>query len=139
MKKVIEFLNKHFETGNDFHYHFPLKKNMTFSIDEYLNNIYQVNYGSKFSPFKTEEKALYCSINNETIWFIYKFRDEKLISHLPNYSYLQTYKHLPRVYRDKYGYYVRSTDEEIINYIKLYMNVIDPNYFRLKKFKKIIE
>ena len=40
------------------------------------------------------------------------------------YGYLQTYEHLPRIEPDENGYYVRSTDEEIIQYIDSFYKII---------------
>ena len=40
------------------------------------------------------------------------------------YGYLQTYSHLPRIGPDENGYYVRSTDEEVIRYIDSFYKII---------------
>lgn len=52
------------------------------------------------------------------------------------YGYLQTYEHLPRQNPDANGYYVRSTDEEIIRYIDSYFVRIK-NKERYWKIKRI--
>lgn len=78
---------------------------------------------SEFHPFFCDvipKKHLTFNCNNETLqfWFVDNF---KIIG---EYGYAQTYSHLPRLEADINGYYHRWTEEEIINYIQKYKNII---------------
>lgn len=58
-----------------------------------------------------------CRCNNETLRIdIINPHGKKGI-----YGYLQTYQHIPRGDADNNGYYLRSTDNEIIKYILSYI------------------
>jgi len=64
------------------------------------------------------------NVNNETI-IVGNMSVDGVWS---RYHFLQTYEYLPRVEPDEYGYYCRSTEEEIIAYI-------DDFYKRIKARK----
>jgi hypothetical protein len=72
------------------------------------------------------ESCVCVTINNETLQLRCKLNG-KYIDTL--YGYLQTYKHLPRGEADKNGYYKRSTDEEVIKYIEIYVNKVNVNNY----------
>lgn len=107
MIKVKEFLDKEFIS------HYPstaeIKKNGQYCV-----------HGSWSYPTKEWNDDFYigCLSNNETLVFQGIIRNGKGIG---LYGYLQTYLHIPRGEPDNYGYYARSTDEEIIQYLKSYM------------------
>lgn len=74
------------------------------------------------------------NINNETIMF----HTIKINGKYEGiYRYLQTYEHLSRNKPDINGYYARSTEQEIINYINSYFFQIK-NKERYPKIKKIM-
>ena len=58
----------------------------------------------------------------------------------PTYSYLQTYDHIPRGKPDKNGYYRKSTDDEVIKYVKMFKSKIDKELHldREEKLKRIL-
>lgn len=59
------------------------------------------------------------SCNNETMIFkCYSKESDLKIKSVGHYHYLQTYKHINRGEPDKNGYYKRSTEDEVIKYIK---------------------
>jgi hypothetical protein len=62
-------------------------------------------------------------INNETIVLGNMSADGEW----SKYNYLMTYEHIPRGEPDENGYYTRSTDEEIIQYIDGYLQKIKRN------------
>lgn len=77
-------------------------------IDRYMTN------------WKSKDQMSF-NINNETISIRMIIINGKSVS---KYSYLQTYEHLPRIGPDENGYYVRSTDEEVIKYIDKFYKII---------------
>ncbi len=60
------------------------------------------------------KQCIRVGINNETIR-IDVIANDRTIN---RYSYLQTYEHIPRGEPDKWGYYARSTEEEVVRYLK---------------------
>jgi len=88
---------------------------------------------------KTEnENWIVCHCNNETLQ-INVIIDGKGAGY---YGYLQTYEHLPRNGPDQHGYYVRSTDEEVIRYIDQFyskINILNVRMLKIKKLKEIYE
>ena len=104
MEKVIKFLNENatrtLSTGDPLHgtwtHRFGDEKRWV-NIPEHLRPI----------------NRLRCSLNNKTLT-IDIILDGKLSG---LYGYLQTYEHIPRGEPDKWGYYRRSTEEEIIKYL----------------------
>lgn len=121
MIKVKEFLDKEFIS------HIPstaeLKKNGQYEV-----------HGLWSYPTKewSNDFFIRCLINNETIVFQGIVKNGESVG---KYGYLQTYLHIPRGEPDIHGYYRRSTDEEIIRYIKSYM--ID--VIREEKIGKILK
>jgi len=78
----------------------------------------------KFSNLSESERLTYKSsdhasitINNETI-IVGNMSVDGIWS---KYHYLQTYEHIPRGEADVNGYYQRSTESEIIKYLKYYI------------------
>ena len=65
-----------------------------------------------------DDNHILVSINNETAIVDHIKIEGKWVS---KYHYLQTYERLQNCGPDTFGYYKRSTDEEIIKYIKSYM------------------
>ena len=63
-----------------------------------------------------EDGTLTVSCNNETMIFR-SFKMNPLVN-IGHYHYLQTYEHITRGEPDENGYYARSTEEEVIKYIK---------------------
>ena len=63
---------------------------------------------------------LIININNETIMV----GNMRAGAQWSKYHYLQTYEHIPREEPDENGYYKRSTEEEIIQYIDTYYTKI---------------
>jgi hypothetical protein len=112
LKKVKEYLDKYFE---------PLDIS---TIGEKDNGHYCVHGSWVFERGDTTAKydengskdftKISVNINNETIMFKLQMVNGENVG---KYSYLQTYKHIPRGEPDINGYYKRSTDDEIIQYI----------------------
>ncbi len=121
MKKVKEYLDKHLiskgktscELKKDGHYcvhgHwvYPEDYYVNFGFNDFMNlsNSERLNYKSP--------DHISITINNETIIVGNMSVDGKW----SRYHYLQTYKHIPRGEADEFGYYRRSTEDEIIKYI----------------------
>lgn len=81
--------------------------------------------------FTYDANYIRCDCNNETIQI-----NVIINGHSAGYyGYLQTYEHLPREGPDINGYYVRSTDEEVIRYIDTFYNMI--NKRRREKILKL--
>ena len=79
-----------------------------------------------------DQMSFFC--NNETLSIRMIIIDGESVS---KYGYLQTYAHLPRTRPDENGYYVRSTDEEVIKYIDSYLVQIKSRE-RYRKIKKLM-
>ena len=131
MIKVKQFLDEHFDS-------------ITKSTSELKKGGHYCVHGQwKFPVFYTKVDGknthltkiskfeIACFCNNETIQ-IHVLDDDKLIG---RYGYLQTYQHIPRGEPDDFGYYQRSTDEEIIKYLKSYMMP----FIREQKLNEIFE
>jgi hypothetical protein len=139
MKKVKEFLDKYLyldgESGCELkengHYnvfgewHYP--KNWSFEVS---NENFRTN--KQNNKYKSLDH-IYVTINNETI-IVGNMSFDGIYS---KYHYLQTYDHISRGEPDKNGYYKRSTDEEIIKYIKEFYDKIDIVEKRKRKLKKL--
>ena len=131
MKKVKEFLDKYFvplgETSCEIkkygHYHV--------SGDwEFVRNV-DIEYDYT-KPFPSDYTKISLGINNETILF----KSQIVMGiNVGKYSYLQTYKHIPRGEPDENGFYERSTEDEVIRYIKSMINI----YLRDENINKILE
>ena len=97
-----------------------------FFIPDKNNNIFQVrNKNVIIGDWIYEgdnDSNVYVTINNETLQLRCKLNGNYIHT---LYGYLQTYKHLPRGKADKNGFYKRSTDEEVIRYIKIYVNKVN--------------
>ncbi len=135
MIKVKEFLDKNFSSYGKSTA--TLKKNGHYEVHgqwsykrlDYLigdNVVYGVSnkkisrsifYNTSFASLISYKFEITCSCNNETIQ-INIIENGKFIG---KYGYFQTYEHIPRGEVDVNGYYVRSTDDEIIRYLKSYM------------------
>jgi len=74
---------------------------------------YPFDYDNTYHPDKIYA-YIGCICNNETLQ-IRSGMNGKIIGW---YGYLQTYKHIKRGEPDIHGYYARSTDEEVIKYLK---------------------
>lgn len=129
MRKVKEYLDENFHsTESSFNernpngvfgeWSYPFPENIEYDVPDY-----------EICP-KTPKNIIHCICNNQTIQFriMINGKSESI------YGYLQTYDHIPRGEPDKNGYYARSTDEEVIKYIKTYKNIID----RIFKLKRIV-
>jgi S-adenosylmethionine hydrolase len=103
-----------------------ISKNEHKRYTDYINEFGNLN---NFIP----KDQINISINNETIQFKIIIINGKSVS---KYGYLQTYNHLPRIGPDENGYYVRSTEDEVIKYIELYYKIISRKE-KLLKLKKI--
>ncbi len=109
MIKVKEYLDKYFH---------PKEK----STAEIKRDGHYKVFGSWIYPPLSDENynnnidSIWCSCNNETL-IIHIMINKKFSGF---YSYLQTYSHIPRGEVDRYGFYARSTDEEVIKYINMY-------------------
>jgi len=113
MKKVLDYLDNNFNT---------------------IERGYEPKHWGIWE-YWAKESMVHITVNNETLQIRCKI-DGKYITTM--YGYLQTYKHIPRGEPDKNGYYARSTDEEVIKFINLYLNMVDKKIFRLKKIKNIL-
>lgn len=121
MKKVKEYLDEYFSPIGETSC--IIKDNGYYKVSgswEYPENIHDKFIKSNdFMKLSNEERLKYKSpenisihINNETIII------NTIVDGIKNkYGYLQTYEHIPRGEPDVNGYYRRSTDEEIIQYI----------------------
>lgn len=122
-------------------------------VIKFLRDTYQEsddNYFTKTTGDVTKSnetvRAIRISINNETIridGWVNTGKDNNgtlLFEELKNqhYSYLQTYEHLPRDFQDQWGYYQRSTAEEVIRYITNLHNEIWVDELREKKLNEIL-
>lgn len=144
MIKVKEFLDKNFfqiQVSTS-----ELKKNGHYCVHgQWMYRIFYIKVNNEtiildiskksmsvfYNTYSTISKfEISCFCNNETIQ-IHVIDNGKSIG---KYSYLQTYEHLPR-HPDEFGYYMRSTDEEVIKYIKSYMIP----FIREEKLMKILE
>lgn len=143
MRKVKEYLDKYFyQAPKDSVYY---EENST---EEKANGHLCVHgywqYPKNWKPITNDEflksgnwkdyndiDHMFCSCNNETIQF-HIIINNKMVG---QYGYLQTYAHLPRNGPDRYGYYQRSTDEEVIRYINQFYQIIS----RKEKLEKINE
>jgi hypothetical protein len=121
MIKVKEFLDENF-IQEDYTSTAELKKNGHYNV---------------CGIWRYKENTLYirCRCNNETLCVDVIRNDDGVFQNGGIYSYFQTYRHIPRGQPDKNGYYLRSTDEEIIRYIKSYMKP----FLREEKLNKILE
>lgn len=131
MKKVKEWLDKNLimvgesscELRNNGHYcvHgqwiYPKNWYGNLGFDNFMNlsNEERLNYKSP--------DHISVNINNETI-IVGNMSVDGVWS---RYHYLQTYEHIPRGEPDEHGYYKRSTDEEIIEYINSFLQLIKKN------------
>jgi len=91
----------------------------------------QVVIGKKEKNLHSPINIIQCSCNNQTMQFFIKINGVSVST----YGYLQTYDYIPRGEPDRHGYYARSTDEEVIKYIKSYKTIID----RENKLKNILK
>jgi len=144
MKKVMEFLDKHLiRSVEDKHYSFELKDNghykvfghWTYPKIDYKSENDRWNEHAKNEPtMKTwkSKDVISVSINNETLNIKAIIINGKSVS---KYGYLQTYAHIPRTGPDIYGYYARSTEDEVIKYINSYLSLLQ----RKEKLKVINE
>lgn len=132
MKKVKEYLDTNlFSQGES---SCELKKNGHFCVQGhwiYPQN-WHGNFGvEEFMNLSQKERKKYkapdhisVTINNETI-IVGNMSVGGIWS---RYHYLQTYEHIPRGEPDKFGYYARSTEDEIIEYIDdFYQKIISNN------------
>jgi len=124
MYKVMEFLNENLYAKTDSTY--ELKSNGHYGVFgdwEYPKGISEsenirIKEHMKTDPTLSKwvsKNRINLSINNETL------NINGVIINGENagiYGYLQTYEHIPRHGPDVNGYYSRSTDEEIINYLE---------------------
>lgn len=118
MIKVKEFLDENFIC------HEESKSNLK------KNGHYEVFGQWSFPSIECDNSFfIRCNCNNETLQ-IWSVKDGKVSGH---YSYLQTYAHIPRGEADHNGYYRRSTDDEVIRYLKSLM----VDYIRNEKISSI--
>lgn len=82
---------------------------------------------NKWNELSNEERKNYkapdhisININNETIIV----GNMSVDGEWSKYHYLQTYEHIPRGEADQWGYFARSTEKEIIQYIDSYFKKI---------------
>lgn len=124
MIKVKEYLDKYlFQCGEC---SAEIKSNGRYNVLgcwEYPKDIIKSEQERFYGNYKNWEPKDQMSffINNETITIRMIIINGKSVS---KYGYLQTYEHLPRIEPDENGYYVRSTDEEIIQYIDSFYKII---------------
>lgn len=109
MLKVKEYLDKNFFSN--------MPSTAVLKEDGHYNVLGNWGY-PKVQNWKKDTLWLRC--NNETI-VLDMVIDGKSVS---KYGYLQTYSHLPREQADENGFYAQSTDEEIINYIEMFLTII---------------
>jgi len=126
MIKVKEYLDEHFKS--------VIPSTSTIKVNGHYNVqgswIYPFDYeqtefienSEQFYNHLKNLTVISCSCNNETLILRMIVIDGKNVG---IYGYLQTYEHLPRGEPDKYGYYMRSTDEEIIKYLNGYYQQIN--------------
>jgi hypothetical protein len=133
MKKVAEYLDKYFyykldgsrssninKKGEFGDWIYPQNPKMVKTeIPIFIEKDNEMVYTSEFQ--KTTYTSIRCLCNNQTIRFLIKIKGV----YQKCYGYLQTYDHIPRGAPDEQGYYARSTDEEVIRYIKIFKNKID--------------
>jgi len=86
-------------------------------VIEYLDENFTIINDGHWIYEGENNSSISININNETLQLKCQINGE-IVRTL--YSHLQTYKHLPRGESDENGYYIRSTDEEVIRYIKIY-------------------
>ena len=89
--------------------------------EEWTKQMKLINHESTKIHYKIKPNVIWVTCNNETLQIPYILIDGKSVG---LYGYLQTYEHIPRGEPDKNGYYRRSTDEEIIKYLKSYFRII---------------
>ncbi len=119
MKKVILFANRHFTRKSKIS--FKRKENGHYCASG--SYILKTNYGRISLNFNNEIvliQAFAYDFNSPPIKY-HDGEDACSIKPLKNnhYSYLRTYEHLPRGEADKNGYYFRSTEDEVIEYITI--------------------
>jgi len=145
MRIVADWLDKNFNTeerqdiskkGVNGIWVFPFPEDMVYVDSKFRNNEFVVidnqTVRKELPGFqKLPLNMISCHCNNQTIQFrvIINGQYQKI------YGYLQTYDHLPRGEPDTNGYYQRSTDEEVIKYIKSFKYKID----RELKLKRILK
>ncbi len=134
MKKVKEYLDKYFHI-----LHVNVVKNRSYGTNKsdgvfgewcYPSPNKQILYDTGIPDIQAPLNIIKCSCNNQTMQFIIKINGV----FVSTYGYLQTYDHIPRGEPDSNGYYARSTDDEVIKYIKSYKTIID----RENKLKRIL-
>lgn len=116
MLKVKEYLDKYYKPSPDNH---------TIDRGVFGNWIFPKNYINNNSIFNITDipDRMIININNQTIML-----GNIIVKGIKNkYNYLQTYLHLPRNNPDNNGYYGRSTESEIINYLEDYRKQIIKN------------
>lgn len=124
MIKVKEYLDKYlFQCGEC---SAEIKSNGHYNVLgawEYPKDIIKLEQEKFYDNYKNWKPKDQMSffINNETISIRMIIINGKSVS---KYGYLQTYDHLPRIGPDENGYYVRSTDDEIIKYIDSFYKII---------------
>jgi hypothetical protein len=147
MIKVKHFLDEHFDSttkstselkkGGHYCVHGQWVFRVFYTKINEENIIYSIGKKTRFSVLynthltKISKFEIRCFCNNETIQ-IHVLDDGKFVG---RYGYLQTYQHIPRGEPDDFGYYQRSTDEEIIKYIESYMTP----FIRDQKLIEILE
>lgn len=119
MIKVKEFLDENFKHKETVSY---LKTDGHYYVDgAWLYSIKQskkIDY--KDTPSKLDN-CINCNCNDETL-NINVIIEGKNVN---QYNQFTTSLKIERGEADKFGYYKRSTDEEIINYIKHYLNILN--------------
>ena len=133
MLKVKEYLDRKFKGDPDNH----ISGKGVFGEWCYPHDDNLETNNERFMDGLPPKDRIVLSINNETIIVARIVINGKFCS---KYHYLQTYKHIPRGEPDQHGYYARSTDEEVINYIDGYLQeLIKVNKLdRKNKINKIL-
>jgi len=119
MIKVKEFLDKVFKHKNTTA---VLKANGHYNVNgSWLYAIQQ----KKHIEYKEKpillDNCILCSCNDETLSVRIILYGKKV----GQYNNFYTYEHIIRSIPDEYGYFARSTDEEIIGYLQHYINILD--------------
>jgi len=123
MKKVKDYLDSFCLSSSD--NYLKIKNNGHYGLFGHWSYNIEEDYSSLFNEFPKYhiKTGLLFHSNNETLLFNF-FKDYKSIG---LYGYAQTYAHIPRLKLDNNGYYQRWTEDEIINYIQKYKNIITRN------------
>lgn len=118
MRKVKEYLDKNLFP--DYEGSCEMKPNGHYDVQGLWEYPKDWRTKTPFTPESPDPDHMSIQINNETI----------LVGNMSvngvwsQYSYLQTYEHIPRGEADENGYYRRSTEDEVLKYISEFYDKI---------------